>query len=185
MNSLPAPTPDRPKRPGAWRKPFLRTMRRTGNVTYSCRVAGVSIRRAYQARKQSERFRKAWKIAKAEAHQAMCDAMEAELYRRAMGWKEAIYNRRGEVIGYREQHSVRCMIFWLEHNHPRYMKAARNAVEVRVGSPDDERIAAHRRMLEADPRYAEISRKMQELMDEHRATGSQKAIGSSSQVFEV
>ena len=71
-------TPSKPRRP--WRKKFLRALAKTGNVTRSCRAAGISKMHAYRVFHKSPRFAAAWE----SALESSIDVLEAEARRRAL-----------------------------------------------------------------------------------------------------
>lgn len=55
------------KKGSSWRPAFLRALARSGNVTRSCRAAGVDKTTAYQARRRDARFAGRWAAALATA----------------------------------------------------------------------------------------------------------------------
>ena len=71
-------TPTKPRRP--WRKQFLRALAKTGNVTRSCSIAGISKMHAYRVFHKSPRFAAAWE----SALESSIDVLEAEARRRAL-----------------------------------------------------------------------------------------------------
>ena len=108
----------------AWRRTFLRSLRRDGLVTFACDAAGVSMALAYKVRAKSPRFAEAWGWAKAEADERICDELQAALYERGMkGHPEPVFYR-GELVGYRRKPSTRCLILLLQALDPRYRRNA-------------------------------------------------------------
>jgi hypothetical protein len=71
-------TVEKQRRP--WRKKFLRALAKTGNVTRSCRIAGISKMHAYRIFHGCPRFAAAWE----SALESSIDVLEAEARRRAL-----------------------------------------------------------------------------------------------------
>lgn len=71
-------TGEKQRRP--WRKKFLRALAKSGNVTRSCREAGISKMHACRVFHSSPRFAAAWE----SALESSIDVLEAEARRRAL-----------------------------------------------------------------------------------------------------
>lgn len=78
LDSVTQVTPPKLRRP--WRNKFLRALAKTGNVTRSCRIAGISKMHAYRVFHNSPRFAAAWE----NALESSIDVLESEARRRAL-----------------------------------------------------------------------------------------------------
>lgn len=84
-----------------WVAPFLTMLAKTGNVSASATVAGVTSTAAYALRRKDADFAGAWDIAKLD-HGEVC---EAELTRRAFGVEEpVVYQGQLTPVYERDEH---------------------------------------------------------------------------------
>jgi hypothetical protein len=140
--------------PDQWQRRFLEALRHSGNVAHSCTRAGISRQVAYQWRKRSGRFRRAWKQAKRSA----VGRLEAEAWKRAtLGYTETLKktDARGQVsYEQRRRRSDQLLMFLLRANAPeKYGK--RSTVEVKDGRLSPTEATAARKLL-ADPTSREL-----------------------------
>ncbi len=97
-----ADTTDTPKRKtgnktpkaSVWQPLFIDAFRRTGNVTHSAEVAGISRKTAYRAKENGKRFSDQWDEAELEA----IDRLEQEARRRAERGVKRMKFYKGEPI---------------------------------------------------------------------------------------
>ena len=97
-----------------WQQVFLRTLAGTANVSLSCKKAKISRVMAYKERRLNPNFATAWQDAIEDA----VDALEQEARRRAMGWREAIFDEEGNVVRYILKYSDGLMIALLKAHRP-------------------------------------------------------------------
>jgi hypothetical protein len=140
--------------PDQWQRRFLDALRRHGNAAYACTRAGISKARAYQWRRKSATFRRAWKQAK----RAAVGRLEAEAWKRAtLGYTETLKktDARGQVsYEQRRRRSDQVLMFLLRANAPeKYGK--RSTVEVKDGRLSPTEATAARKLL-ADPTSREL-----------------------------
>src|SRR4029077_12368554 len=70
----------------SWQEHFLRTLAKTANVRYSCQMAKVNRKIAYEERNADETFAQRWEGALEDA----CDLLEEEARRQAMKGSDAL-----------------------------------------------------------------------------------------------
>lgn len=70
----------------SWQEHFLRTLAKTANVRYSCQMAKVNRKIAYEKRNADETFAQRWEGALEDA----CDLLEEEARRQAMKGSDAL-----------------------------------------------------------------------------------------------
>lgn len=69
-----------------WQEKFLTELAKTGNVTGSCRIAGISKTIAYQYRNDTPAFAEQWK----QAIDIAIDALEAAAFKRAKSHSDTL-----------------------------------------------------------------------------------------------
>jgi hypothetical protein len=73
---------------------LAKLFRSMGDVSKACKAAGVSRSAIYEHRKNDEAFAQAWD----DVLSSLCDAAEAELYRRGVkGWNEPVFYKGKKV----------------------------------------------------------------------------------------
>jgi hypothetical protein len=88
-------------RTGRWKKPFLKALAETGNVSIACKVARVERSTAYDHQNEKHAmydaaFAKAW----SDALETAADILEAEARRRGFeGWDEPVFGSGGPGQG--------------------------------------------------------------------------------------
>src|SRR4029077_11544853 len=70
----------------SWQEHFLRTLAKTANVRYSCQMAKVNRKIAYEKRNADETFAQRWE----GALEGACDLLEEEARRQAMKVSDAL-----------------------------------------------------------------------------------------------
>lgn len=97
-----------------WKPAFLAAFEETGMITRACELAGVGRTTAYEARQRDEDFALAW----ADADERATEAMERELYRRAVeGIDKPVY-QGGKKVGTIREYSDTLLIFGLKARRP-------------------------------------------------------------------
>ena len=87
----------------SWQEHFLRTLAKTANVRYSCQMAKVNRKIAYEKRNADETFAQRWEGALEDA----CDLLEEEARRMAMKDSDALLiSMPYRPAKYRERHDV-------------------------------------------------------------------------------
>jgi hypothetical protein len=109
------PAPKKRTRPTKnWREKVLKALRETGNITDSCRRAGINKDTFYQHRDKDPEFA----AALAEAIEASIENLELEARRRAAkGCKRPVY-QQGRLVGYVQEYSDTLLIFLLKAHKP-------------------------------------------------------------------
>lgn len=98
----------------AWKKKFIQRLSETGNISASCRKAGITRQRAYQVRDEDVAFAQAWD----EALVISVENLELEARRRAeLGVLEPVYHQ-GAQVGTISKYSDTLMIFLLKAHKP-------------------------------------------------------------------
>ncbi len=119
------------------RRCFLDKLRETANVSAAARAAGKSRSSAYQLRQQDAAFRAAWDEALDEA----LDALEAELWRRALKGVARPVFYGGKCCGVIRSYSDQLGMFLLKAHRPeRYGALTRGRRE--LSGEDDEDVGA-------------------------------------------
>ena len=98
---------------GAWKAPFLATLRQTANVKLSCAAAGVPRSYAYDAKDADEEFAAQWKDALDDA----IDGLEEAARKRALKSSDLL------------------LIFLLKAHRPMYRGSSRVELTGRDGEP--------------------------------------------------
>lgn len=96
------------------RETFLEALAKRGNITESAAAAGVARRTVYQWRDADPEFASAWDDALEQA----ADAMEAELWRRAVEGVEKPIYQQGMQVGTVREYSDTLLIFRLKGARP-------------------------------------------------------------------
>lgn len=100
-----------------WSDDFLRALEQTGNVSASCRAAGISRETAYHWKNRDtsvgRRFAERWEKALEEA----TDRLELEARRRAFGVDKPVFYQ-GERIDTVKEYSDTLLIFLLKAHRP-------------------------------------------------------------------
>lgn len=169
----PATSDDRP----SWRRRFISELRREGNVTRACVVAGVSPTHAYRIRSKSDRFNRAWASAKSEARRRKLDTLERTLFSRAVrGTREPVVSG-GKVVTWKRRFSDRCLALALRGEAPKKYAAKPTdpptSVNVSIAFTADARAA-----LLSSPAAMELACKLDAMLAQPPAIG-QPAEGRS------
>lgn len=86
-----------------------------GDVSKACKAAGVSRTAIYEHRKNDAAFAEAW----SDVLESLCDAAEAELYRRGVkGWSEPVFYKGNKVASIRK-FDTRALELVLKANRPK------------------------------------------------------------------
>jgi hypothetical protein len=108
-------TPKKRTRPTKnWREKVLAVLKETGNITDSCRRAGINKGTLYNHRDKDPEFA----LALSDAIEASIENLELEARRRAeKGTKKPIY-QQGRLVGYVQEYSDTLLIFLLKAHKP-------------------------------------------------------------------
>lgn len=97
-----------------WQKKFIQRLSETGNISASCRKAGITRQRAYQVKDEDVVFNAAWK----EALVISVENLEFEARRRAeLGVLDPVFHQ-GEKVGAIRKYSDTLLIFLLKAHKP-------------------------------------------------------------------
>lgn len=97
------------------REHFLESLRQGHTVKFAAQAVGVTRRTAYLHRDKKAAFAEAW----AESESEGTEALEQEARRRAVdGVTEAIYDKKGQMIGETTRYSDTLLIFLLKGRKP-------------------------------------------------------------------
>lgn len=126
---------------------FLAALREGVTVKEACAAANVPRLTIYDRRKRNGAFRAAWD----EAYTVGNDAIEAEVFRRAVtGWQEPVY-QKGEQVGTITKYSDRMLELLAKKRIPAFREHQKIDVElVGQGARMAEKLAETRRKLQAD-----------------------------------
>ena len=105
----------------AWKKPFLKALRNSGNVRVACHMTDIERSTAYRARRRDGAFAASW----AEAIEEATDALEAEVRRRALSGVEEPVFYRGKQIAIVRKPSDQLLMFLLRGLRPNKYGAGR------------------------------------------------------------
>jgi hypothetical protein len=96
------------------REKFLDALKRTGNVTKACTLAGLGRTAVYEWRDEEEEFRQNWQ----KALDVAADLLEEEAIRRGKdGVKKPVY-QGGKLVGHMQEYSDTLLIFLLKGAKP-------------------------------------------------------------------
>ena len=98
-----------------WRRAFIAELRKTGNISHSARVSGITREAAYAYRKRNKTFARKWD----EALESVLDDIEESLAERAKGMEKPVFYQgercdNGEVFEY----DTTAAIFMLKKRRP-------------------------------------------------------------------
>lgn len=85
-----------------------------GNVSTACQMVGITRQCAYYHRNEDADFSAAWD----EAIQTVADAMEQEMYRRAVEGVDKPVYQQGALVGHIREYSDTLLIFALKGARP-------------------------------------------------------------------
>lgn len=114
--------------PNAWRKAFLASLSKNGNVTDACEVARIDRSTAYKSRANDEKFAALWD----ETVEVAVDRLESEAWRRATyGTNKPVWYK-GQLVGTELEYSDSLMQTLLKAHRPNKYK---DRVEVEYAMP--------------------------------------------------